>query len=114
MNTPPRNATVTARCALCNETLPPGRPRQWCSDACRQAAWRRRNQPAAPTRAPVPPSRPRKPSTVYECPDCETRYLGEQRCEDCAKFMRRLGPGGLCPCCDEPITFQELTDSQPT
>jgi hypothetical protein len=47
-------------------------------------------------------------SVVYECPSCETRYLGEQRCGDCNVFCRRLGSGGLCPCCDEPVTIAEL------
>jgi len=46
--------------------------------------------------------------TVYECPEYETRLLGAQFCEDCRSFMRRLGPGGNCPCCDEPIAFEEL------
>lgn len=109
---PSRNVAVMGQCGVCGGPLPPGRARRWCSDACRQAAWRRRNQPPA-TAPQLPPSRPRKPGTVYECPDCETRLLGEQRCDDCGIFMRRLGPGGICPCCDEPIAFQELTDSQP-
>jgi hypothetical protein len=50
--------------------------------------------------------------TVYQCPDCQSRLLGEQRCEDCATCMARLGPGGICPCCDEPITFDELIAGQ--
>jgi len=50
----------------------------------------------------------RKPATVYECPVCETRLLGTQRCEECGVSMRRLGLGGLSPCCDEPVTFEEL------
>jgi hypothetical protein len=36
------------------------------------------------------------------------RAVGEQRCADCSVFMRRLGLGGLCPCCDEPVTVDEL------
>ena len=104
---PSCNVGVTARCAACGEPLPDGRARRWCSDACRQAAWRRRHQPElAPPQLPA--ARPRKTGTVYECPECETRLLGAQFCEDCRCFMRRLGPGGNCPCCDEPITFEEL------
>lgn len=34
------------RCQQCHRTLPfvygRGRPRKWCSDACRQKAWRQR------------------------------------------------------------------------
>jgi len=64
---PSRNTSVTAKCCVCADALPPGRPRRTCSDACRQAAWRRRHQPT-PTPPALPTSRPRKPSTVYECP----------------------------------------------
>jgi hypothetical protein len=34
--------------------------------------------------------------------------LGQQRCEDCNTFCTRLGTGGLCPCCQEVITLDEL------
>lgn len=105
---PSRNDTVTASCGVCSSALPTGRNRQWCSDACRQSAWRQRHQPPNASPLELPPARPRQTSTIYECPECETRLLGTQRCEDCATFMRRLGPGGLCPCCDTPITIEEL------
>ena len=49
-----------------------------------------------------------KPDTVYQCPMCEVRLIGEQYCEECHSFARRLGPGGNCPCCDEPISVTEL------
>ncbi|HEV8652154.1 MAG TPA: hypothetical protein VG276_22870 [Actinomycetes bacterium] len=104
---PSRNGTVTAACGVCGGPLPPGRVRRWCSDACRQAAWRRRHTPS-PTSPELPATRSRRTSTVYECPDCQTRLLGTQRCQDCGTFMRRLGPGGHCPCCDEPVTINEL------
>lgn len=101
-----RNVYVTARCGLCGGELPAGRARRWCSDGCRQAAFRRRHE--APDPPSLPPKRQRKPSTVYECPECGVKLLGEQRCEDCSVFMHRLGLGGLCPCCGEPVTFDEL------
>ncbi len=104
---PSRNVCVTASCAACGGPLPAGRTRLWCSDACRQAAWRRRHQTGQQP-PKLPKARQRKEGTVYECPECEARLLGDQYCEDCRKFMRRLGPGGSCPCCGEPITFQEL------
>ena len=107
---PPRNAAVTANCGLCGSPFPTGHPRRWCSDACRQAAWRRRHQTTSVSPVPeLPLARSRKTGTVYACPDCDTRLLGEQRCE-CGTFMRRLGPGGLCPCCDEPVTVDELLE----
>lgn len=104
---PSRNDTVTARCGACDAPLPTGRPRQWCSDACRQAAWRRRHA-TPPTPVDLPPARRHRAGTVYQCPECDTRLLGTQRCEDCSTFMHRLGPGGLSPCCQEPITLDEL------
>ncbi len=109
MTTGSRNVSVTDRCLVCAGPLPAGRPRRTCSDACRQAAWRRRHQPAAPVET-LPTAQHRKDHTVYECPACDTRLLGQQRCE-CGTFMRRLGPGGLCPCCDEPVTIDELLNT---
>ncbi len=103
---PSRNGSVTAACGVCGNPLPAGRARAWCTDACRQAAWRRRHQPAA-TPAQLPASRPAKTGTIYECGACGTRLLGAQRC-DCGTFMHRIGRGGLCPCCDEPVAVEEL------
>ena len=103
---PSRNVCVTDSRWVCGKPLPIGRQRKTCSDACRQAAWRRRHQ-NIDEHPGLPVMQPRKSSTVYECPSCEIRLLGEQRCE-CGTFMRRVGLGGLCPCCDEPITVEEL------
>jgi hypothetical protein len=77
---PSRSGYVTAAaCAVCGDPLPAGRARTTCGDACCQALWRRRHQPQL--RPPAPPARqPPKPHTIYECPDCGTRLLGEQRC----------------------------------
>jgi hypothetical protein len=36
------------------------------------------------------------------------RELGIQRCDDCGIFMARVGIGGLCPHCDEPLAVAEL------
>jgi hypothetical protein len=91
-------ATICPACRAPFERL--GRQR-FCSTGCRQAAWRaRRAAPAEPVVA--------KPDTVYACPDCDARYLGEQRCDDCNTWCRRLGPGGLCPCCDQPVAITDL------
>jgi rubrerythrin len=46
--------------------------------------------------------------TVYKCDGCGVRAIGEQRCEICGTFMRKVGPGGQCPHCDEPVTVSEL------
>lgn len=80
-----RYVPVTEPCGVCGGPLPAGTGRRWCSDRCRQAAFRARQA------APRPPQ-PAKADIVYECPTCEARYLG-QRCQDCNTFCRRLGPG---------------------
>jgi transcription initiation factor IIE alpha subunit len=54
------------------------------------------------------PRRLPKTVVVYICPECETRYLGTQRCEACGTFCRRLGPGAPCPHCDEPVAVADL------
>lgn len=107
---PSRNGSVTDSCLVCHGPLPAGRPRTTCSDKCRQAAWRRRHQPPAPL-AVLPAPRPRRPGTVYACPICDTRYLGEQYCHDCHTFCQRIGYGGTCPCCEQPVAHNELLSS---
>lgn len=111
--TPSSDVCVTAStCLACGQPLTAGRSRHFCSPACRQAAYRRRHQPVA-QQVPLPRSRSRLQGTVYQCPQCETRYLAEQWCPDCSRPCRRIATGGLCPNCDEVITIAELTD-QPT
>lgn len=63
----------------------------------------RPNPPAQPP-DPLPPAWPQ----VYVCPECQQRYLDARRCGECNRFCRRLGPGGLCPACDEPVLLAEL------
>ena len=108
---PSGDVSVTAQgCGACGGQLPAGRSRRFCSQACRQAAYRRRHQPNARETVPLPRGRSRLQGTVYQCPECETRYLAEQWCIDCSQPCRRLGAGGSCPCCEEVITIEELTD----
>ncbi len=102
--TPLRNDGVTIACPQCGHPFVRQGRARFCSPACRQAAWRQR-QLASP---PLLPSRSPRVATVYECPSCETRYLGTQRCPDCQQFCRRIGPGALCPQCDEPIALSDL------
>ncbi len=52
-------------------------------------------------------------AAIYQCPDCEERYLDERRCPDCQLFCRRVGTGGLCPHCDEPVAVTDLTEEAP-
>ena len=104
--TPPRNDHETIICPVCGTTAWRTGRRRYCSDACRQTAWRRRSTPHA-NPDPVPAARSRKTHTVYQCSDCDTRYLGEQWCPDCTRPCRRLGPGGHCEC-GEILTTNEL------
>jgi len=46
--------------------------------------------------------------TVYECMRCEERYVGERRCPACNLMCRKLGLGGRCAHCDEPMLVIEL------
>lgn len=124
---PLRNDGVTiarAICPVCGSAFHPSGRRRYCSDACRQAAWRHRHSSPATSGTsaqarlssrsdpwpalPEGASRPARSTTVYECPSCGARYLGEQRCPDCRCFCRRVGPGGRCPHCDEPVAIADL------
>ena len=108
--TPSRNDAVTIPCPVCGTPFEPVGKRRYCRDACRVAAHRRRRAtgPDADNDAAPPPRQQRRPHTVYECGTCGERRLGEQRCDDCGVFMTRVGIGGLCPCCDAPLTIEEL------
>ena len=98
---------VTMICPVCQHLFPPSGRQIYCSDACRSAGYRRRRDAR---RAPVtvPKAQPRRPITVYECDSCGERAIGEQRCDTCSTFMRRIGIGGNCPACDQPIAATEL------
>ena len=99
-------------CLLCAALLPSARAR-YCSDACKQRAYRLR-QPArggpdlAALAQELQRRRTRRAHTLYECPLCGERYLGEQRCPDCQRFCRALGLGGTCPHCDELLLATDL------
>ena len=101
-----------AGCLLCGSPLPAARAR-YCSPACKQRAYRLRHVDltAGDRAARTAELRRRRllvPQTLYECPTCGERYLGEQRCSDCQRFCRRVGLGGACPHCDQPILVAEL------
>jgi hypothetical protein len=104
-----RNDDLTLECRVCGRRFTPSGRRVFCSGACRQTAWRRRHAPPPP---PLPARSPRQ-RIVYQCPECDNRYLGEQYCADCRRFCRRLGVGGLCPTCDEPVACIDLLSEGP-
>lgn len=114
---PQRNDNVTTSgsqqgsCRRCGKQFRRIRRQLYCEPACRQAAWRARHtEIELATAAPNPPIRHRRNVTVYVCGECEQRYLGEQWCHDCSRPCTRDGLGGLCPCCDEPVTVEDLLD----
>jgi hypothetical protein len=104
--------TVTT-CGICGKPFRPLGRQRWCSAACRTAAWRRFHHPADSKPAPPvpPPAGRRRDVTVYECASCGERAIGAQRCDDCNTFMRAVGIGAPCPCCDTPIAVAELVES---
>jgi hypothetical protein len=86
----------------------PARGRKaYCSAARSQRGFRLRRRPA--DELPLGFAR-RLPKTaiVYQCSECDARFLGQQRCEECGVFGRRLGPGGPCPHCDEVVAISDL------
>ena len=107
--TPSRDDHGTTPCLVCQRPFAPIGRQTYCSTACRKTAFRRRHQQAGPA-VTVPTSRPRREITVYECPDCGERLLGEQRCPDCHTFARRVGVGGACPHCEGPVAVTDLLD----
>lgn len=96
-----RDEAATKPCPVCAKTFEPEGRQRFCSTACRQSAWRRRR--AAPFEPVVAPA-----EVVYECGACEARYLGERRCPDCNRWCARVGPGGPCPHCYEPVAIGDL------
>ena len=104
--TPYVTIPVTMTCAECGTAFTPSGRRRYCTDACRQAAWRQRHT------IPVAPIKAARHATIDTCPDCQTRYLGTQRCPDCNTFCTSLGPGAPCPHCDEPVAINDLITNE--
>lgn len=94
-------------CQVCSEGFTSRRrDALFCSQACTQRAYRLRHQP--PVSAAPLPKRLDKGFKVYHCPQCDSRYLGQQRCPECGSFCNLVGPGGECPHCGEPVTVADL------
>ncbi|WP_298446326.1 hypothetical protein [Ferrimicrobium sp.] len=111
---PLRHDSVTMTCPVCGNSFGLSGRRTYCSDACRALAYRRRRDMGGIQPVTVPKSRPRPEITVYECDTCGERSLGEQRCSECHTFMTRVGIGGHCPSCEEPIAIVDLIDDEVT
>jgi hypothetical protein len=48
--------------------------------------------------------------TVYECPECGDRLVGQQRCQDCGRFGQALGLGGSC--CPAPCQSSHMAPGE--
>ena len=98
-------------CAICGKPLHGRADQRYCSHPCRQAAHRRRTSP--PIQPPPLPDARRgvREHTIYECGDCGQRLAGQQWCPDCQRPCKRIGPGGTCPSCGDPITITELIEA---
>ena len=109
---PTRDGYVTATgCAVCGKPLHGRADQRYCGHPCRQAAHRRRTSPPVNT-PPVPQARRGvREHTIYECGDCGQRLAGEQWCPECQRPCRRIGPGGSCPSCGDPITINDLIEA---
>ena len=108
--TPWRDDAGTTPCPVCQRQFTPAGRQAYCSTRCRKTAFRRRHQDP-PAAIVVPAGQPRRQHAIYECPGCGERQAGQQRCEDCGLFGRRIGSGGPCPSCGEPITISDLLSS---
>ena len=100
---------ATIPCPVCQTAFTPIRRQKYCTPACRQAGWRARHPAPAPA-VVLPPRTRRREITIYECPGCLTRTLGQQWCPDCNQPAARIDFGGLCPHCDQPVAISDLVD----
>lgn len=105
-------------CPMCDAVLSNTRA-TFCSVACKQRAFRMRHQQSAipdevMLRQQLKRQRVLAMHTVYECPGCGERFVGERRCPSCQLFCRALGVGGRCPACDDPILLSDLLDVEVT
>ena len=88
---------------------------RFCSPAHRQLAYRLRLRTLTASnesdlRRDLQRQRRLTAQTIYECPRCAERLVGERRCPSCHLFGRSLGLGGHCPECDQPILLSDLLE----
>ena len=103
---------AVSHCLVCATPLPSRRAR-YCSAACKQRAFRLRRAEFADlddgrVRVALRRQGLLVAHTVYECPACGERFVGERRCSTCNVFCRALGLGGVCQECEQPLLLTEL------
>jgi len=98
-------------CLVCGAVLDSPRAR-YCSRAHQQRAFRLRHRASPPDvqqlRQELQRRRVVLTHTVYECPSCGDRLVGQRRCPNCNLFSRAVGLGGQCPECDTPLLLVDL------
>ncbi len=100
-------------CPICTQSFVSHGRAIYCSPACRQHAFRLRrlqDRELKQLEAARPLRRRRDllAQAIYECPRCQAQYLGQRRCPDCNLMCKRLGLGGECPHCSEPVLLADL------
>jgi hypothetical protein len=111
-----RNAAASLElrtCPMCERTVPVQGRGTYCGPACRQRAFRlRRRQANRPTHVTLTNRLRREQlliaQTVYECPSCSERFVGDRRCGECNRMCRKVGLGGECSACSEILTIADL------
>jgi len=106
-------AVVSRACPVCGGTPRSSRSIYCEKAACKQRAYRLRHQPQdrldpAVLRKQLEHQRQRVAHTIYECPRCQERYVGERRCSECQLYCKALGLGGQCEECDHIMLLTEL------
>ena len=111
-DTPMRDGSRDAGCPgclVCGKALTSA---HGIAHAHQQRAFRLRHQPSLPDlqrlRQELQRRRAVVARTIYECPSCGERLVGERRCPDCRLFTRAIGLGGHCPECDTPLLLVDL------
>ena len=98
-------------CLVCGAALASSRAR-YCSRAHQQRAFRLRHHSSQADlqhlRQELQRRRVVVTHTIYECPSCGERLVGERRCPECNLFSRAIGLGGHCPECDTPLLLVDL------
>ena len=108
----PSSAETARACLVCGAGLPSTRA-TYCSVACKQLAFRRRHRRPVSSEVTIVHQqlerhRQRVAHTIYECPRCQERYVGERRCSECQLYCKALGLGGQCQECDHIMLLTEL------
>lgn len=109
------DSRLLATCPVCGRRFQPVGRGRYCTPSCRQQAHRLRRRQVDRATLTDPADQVRRQrrlteQTIYECPACQARLLGERRCGECNLMCRKLGLGGRCQGCDELITIGELLD----